>query len=377
MYKFVTYSKLHCLLRAKNSIGFLRVSSTINKTKSSNIELNKNAPYFETREKLFTYEFPSRKLTIPEQIINTAPHAVQPYLKIMRLDKPIGTWLLFWPGTWGIALAATPGTLPDPYLLTLFGVGSLIMRGAGCTINDMWDRKIDIQVARTLNRPLVNGSMSITQAWIFLAGQLSVGLCILLQLNINTIALGVSSLALVITYPLMKRITYWPQFVLGLTFNWGILMGYCASHGCLDSTCVPMYAGAICWTIVYDTIYAYQDIKDDLRMGVKSTAIRFKENTKAWLAGFSAVSISGFTFSGILTEQTWPYYSAAAIAATHLVWQIYGLNVNNAKDCGKKFASNTFVGMIIFLGIALGNFLKSETSTNCISKSKPSNETNH
>lgn len=170
-----------------------------------------------------------------------------------------GSWLLFWPCGWSIALSATAGGLPDLQTLALFGCGALIMRGAGCTINDLWDKDIDAKVKRTKNRPLVNNEIKPLDAWVFLSGQLSVGLMVLLQLNWTSIVIGASSLGLVIVYPLMKRITYWPQFVLGMTFNYGALLGWCATQGSINlAACLPLYIAGISWTIIYDTIYAHQ-----------------------------------------------------------------------------------------------------------------------
>lgn len=267
--------------------------------------------------------------------------------------------MLYWPCTWGIASAASMGCFPDPGMLLLFGAGSLVMRGAGCTINDMWDRDIDGKVSRTKDRPLVNGDVSIQQAWVYLAGQLSVGLAILLQLNWYSVALGASSMVLVITYPLMKRVTYWPQLMLGFTFNWGALLGFSAITGSVNpSVCLPLYISGVCWTIIYDTIYAHQDIKDDLQLGMKSTAIHFGAETKLWLSGFATTMVSSLLVSGIMNEQTFPYYAAIGLVATHLVNQIVTLDVTDAKDCGRKFVSNAQVGFIIFLGIVLGNFIK-------------------
>lgn len=170
-----------------------------------------------------------------------------------------GSWLLFWPCGWSIALSATAGELPDVKTLALFGCGALIMRGAGCTINDLWDKDIDAKVERTKNRPLVNNEIKSLDAWVFLSGQLSVGLMVLLQLNWTSIVIGACSLGLVIIYPLMKRITYWPQFVLGMTFNYGAILGWCATQGSIDlAACLPLYVAGISWTIIYDTIYAHQ-----------------------------------------------------------------------------------------------------------------------
>ncbi|KAJ8925586.1 hypothetical protein NQ315_009426 [Exocentrus adspersus] len=301
------------------------------------------------------------KQNIAAKLVDKAPKQLQPYLRLMRLDKPIGTWLLFWPCGWGIASAAAPGCLPDPYILTLFGTGALIMRGAGCTINDIWDRDIDAKVERTKDRPLVNGDVSLKQAVLFLGGQLSIGLIILLQLNWYSVFLGASSLALVISYPLMKRFTHWPQLVLGFTFNWGALLGYSAIHGTIDlATCLPLYISGICWTIIYDTIYAHQDKTDDLRLGIKSTAIKFDQDTKFWLSGFASMMIGNLILSGVMCDQTWPYYTAVTLVATHLASQINTLKINNPTDCSKKFVSNSNVGLILFCGIVLGTLFKKD-----------------
>ncbi|XP_043304041.1 4-hydroxybenzoate polyprenyltransferase, mitochondrial isoform X4 [Cervus elaphus] len=192
-------------------------------------------------------------------VVNSAPRPLQPYLRLMRLDKPIGTWLLYLPCTWSIGLAADPGCLPDWYMLSLFGTGAVLMRGAGCTINDMWDQDFDKKVTRTASRPIAAGDISTFQSFVFLGGQLTLALGILLCLNYYSIALGAASLLLVITYPLMKRITYWPQLALGLTFNWGALLGWSAIKGSCDpSVCLPLYFSGIMWTLIYDTIYAHQ-----------------------------------------------------------------------------------------------------------------------
>ncbi|XP_060527434.1 4-hydroxybenzoate polyprenyltransferase, mitochondrial [Cylas formicarius] len=297
------------------------------------------------------------------RLVDNAPQKIKPYLKLIRLDKPTGTWLLFWPCSWGIASAAIPGCFPDPYMLVLFGTGALIMRGAGCTINDMWDRDIDSKVQRTRDRPLVNNDVTLKQSFIFLGGQLSLGLGVLLQLNWYSVFLGASSLVLVATYPLMKRYTYWPQLMLGFTFNWGALLGYSAVKGYLDASCVPLYLAGVCWTIVYDTIYAHQDKTEDLRIGIKSTAIKFDQHTKEWLSGFSATMVANLLLSGYLAAQTWPYYAAVGVAASHLAHQIATLDVASVKDCSQKFASSARIGSFLFAGIVLGNLLKASAQS--------------
>lgn len=306
---------------------------------------------------------PKPKLKFAARLVDNCPTSVKPYLKLVRMDRPIGTWLLFWPGGWGIAMAASPGSLPDLQLLTLFGVGALAMRGAGCIINDMWDRDIDGKVARTKDRPLVTGEISPLQSLIFLGSQLSLALLVLLQLNLYSIILGASSLVLVILYPLMKRVTYWPQLILGMAMNWGVLMGWSAVHGsCNWSVCLPLYAAGICWTLVYDTIYAHQDKVDDIAVGVKSTALKFGDKSKIYLSGFSTTMVTGLIASGVLTAQTWPYYTAVGLVAAHLANQIYALNMDNPTDCARTFMSNRRIGMILFAGIVLGNLLKRSAS---------------
>ncbi|XP_053727809.1 4-hydroxybenzoate polyprenyltransferase, mitochondrial [Synchiropus splendidus] len=295
----------------------------------------------------------------PATIVNAAPARLQPYLRLMRLDKPIGTWLLYLPCTWSIALAADPGCLPDVGMLTLFGTGALLMRGAGCTINDMWDKEFDKKVSRTANRPIAAGEVSRMQAFVFLGGQLSLALGVLLCLNFYSIALGATSLSLVITYPLIKRISYWPQLMLGLTFNWGAMLGWAAVRGSCDwSVCLPLYISGVMWTLIYDTIYAHQDKDDDIKIGVKSTALRFQEQTKPWLCGFSVAMMSGLVVAGINADQTLPYYAVISTVALHLAHQIYTVDIDKPEDCWKKFVSNRNLGLLIFLGIVAGNLWK-------------------
>ncbi|XP_078302098.1 4-hydroxybenzoate polyprenyltransferase, mitochondrial isoform X2 [Panthera onca] len=266
-------------------------------------------------------------------VVNSAPRPLQPYLRLMRLDKPIGTWLLYLPCTWSIGLAAEPGCFPDWYMLSLFGTGAVLMRGAGCTINDMWDRDYD--------------------------KKLTLALGVLLCLNDYSIALGAASLLLVIIYPLMKRITYWPQLALGLTFNWGALLGWSAIKGSCDpSVCLPLYFSGIMWTLIYDTIYAHQDKRDDALIGLKSTALRFRENTKRWLSGFGVAMLGALSLVGVNSAQTVPYYTALAAVGAHLAHQIYTLDIHRPEDCWDKFTSNRTLGLIVLLGIVLGNLWK-------------------
>lgn len=286
---------------------------------------------------------------------------LEPYLRLIRLHNPTGCWLLFWPFGWSIALAANPGCLPDVYSLLMFCSMAFIMRGAGCTINDMWDKNIDKEVVRTKNRPLAKGNISRFDALVFLGGQLGVGCLILLQYNFYTVLLSASSLVLAVSYPLMKKFIRWPQIVLGMGMNFGTLIGSPAVHGVSDwSVCIPLYLGGICWTVVYDTIYAYQDIKDDKRLGLKSTAITFENCPRLWLSGFTTGMISFMSLCGFMNEQTWPYYTSLVLITAHLSRQIYNLNTSDMDECAKKFISNQRIGLILFFGIIVGNLMKSK-----------------
>lgn len=283
------------------------------------------------------------------------PPALAPYAKLARIDRPVGVYLLMWPCFWSIAVAAAPGAAPDPTLLALFGAGSVLLRGAGCTINDMWDKDIDKLVARTRNRPIASGAVSPAAATAFLGAQLGAGLAVLLQLNDFSKLLGASSLALVATYPLMKRITNWPQAFLGLTFNWGALLGYAAVHGTLDPyVTLPLYLSAASWTLLYDTIYAHQDKDDDARVGVKSTALHFGDDTKKYLAGFGALSTAGLLTSGAAAGLGAPFYLGVSAAAAHLAWQVRDVDLDDRDDCARKFKSNGTYGVLVFAAIVAG-----------------------
>lgn len=286
------------------------------------------------------------------------PEKAQPYARLARLDKPIGTWLLTWPCMWSITMAAASGSLPDIKMMMLFGTGAFLLRGAGCTVNDLLDRDIDTKVDRTRLRPIASGVLSPFQGLCFLGFQLLLGLGILLQLNNFSRVLGASSLLLVFSYPLMKRLTFWPQAYLGLTFNWGALLGWAAVRGSLDPAVVlPLYASGVFWTLVYDTIYAHQDKEDDIRVGVKSTALRFGDSTKEWISGFGAACISSLALSGYNANLEWPYYVFLATASGQLAWQIFTVDLSSRADCNRKFVSNKWFGAIVCSGILFGRFL--------------------
>jgi len=278
-----------------------------------------------------------------------APSGWRPYMRLARLDRPIGTWLLLFPGWWAVALAARGW--PDWRLMALFAVGAVAMRGAGCTLNDIADKDFDARVARTRTRPIASGRISLPAAWIFMAAELAIGAAVLLSLDRLAILLGFFVLLLVATYPFMKRITYWPQFFLGLNFNWGALLGWAAVRGTLDWPAVLLYLGGIAWTLGYDTIYAHQDKEDDALIGVKSSALALGRNTQRWLYIFYAGALACWAAAGALAADAWPFWLSLALAAAHLSWQAAKVDTDSAEDCLAKFRANRWVGWLMLLGI--------------------------
>lgn len=278
-----------------------------------------------------------------------------PYFRLMRLDKPIGTWLLLLPCWWGVALASP--FFPNLWLMFLFAIGAIIMRGAGCVINDIYDRKLDQQVERTRSRPLASGELALWQAVVFLCCLLAVGLAILLLFNRPTIITGIMSLLLVFTYPLMKRITWWPQLFLGFTFNWGVLMGGCAVTGAISFSNILAYIAGIFWTLGYDTIYAHQDKRDDAEAGIKSTALLFGDQSLRWVALFYAMAIGLLALAGLADglgkAYKWGLLAAACFAAVQLaLWR-----PDNPANCLIRFKSNRDFGLIVLAAIILGKLL--------------------
>jgi len=281
-----------------------------------------------------------------------APEWTRPYLRLARLDRPIGTWLLLLPCWWSVALA-TP-SWPSLWFMALFGVGAVIMRGAGCTVNDIVDRDYDARVARTATRPIARGAISVPQAFVFLAIELLLGFLILIQFNSYTIALGISSLVLIPIYPFMKRFTYWPQIFLGIVFNWGALVGWSAVRGDLGAPAVVLYAAGLFWTLGYDTIYAHQDKEDDARIGLRSSALKLAGDTRPWLFGFYGVTVVLLAVAGALAGLAWPYYVVLAASAVQLGWQALKVDIDAPKDCLAKFKSNRQFGWLVLAGIIAG-----------------------
>ena len=278
-----------------------------------------------------------------------APVPLRPYLRLARLDRPIGTWLLLIPCWWGQAMAGS--CLPDWRLGLLVALGALVMRGAGCTVNDLADRKIDARVARTATRPIASGAVSVAGGVAVLGLQLALGFWVLVQLNPFALQLGVASLALVVVDPFMKRLTYWPQAWLGLTFNWGALMGWAAVAGGLDLAPGLLYAAGLFWTLGYDTIYAHQDREDDLVAGVKSSALALGEHTKPWLILFYAAALALIGWAGFAAHLAWPFYLGLVLGGAHLAWQIKRVDIDAPALCLKVFKSNRDFGLIEIAGI--------------------------
>ena len=294
-----------------------------------------------------------------------APPATRPWLRLSRADRPIGTWLLLIPCFWGLALAAMQdGFRPwDLWLVLSCAAGAFLMRGAGCTWNDITDRDIDAQVARTRSRPLPSGQVSLRGAYVWMIAQVLIAALILLSYNRLAILLGAASLALIAIYPFAKRFTWWPQLFLGLAFNWGALLAYAAHSGRLDPSVLMVYAAGIAWTLYYDTIYAHQDIEDDALIGVKSTARLFGANTRPWLWRFIAVSLV-LMGTGVTLELARHSDVIAALLAImgiwafgwHLAWQMRRLYLADPASCRRTFVANRNAGLIPALFLAASAF---------------------
>jgi len=290
-----------------------------------------------------------------------APASLLPYLRLARVDRPTGFWLLALPCFWSVALASRSigADYPDPWLLLLFAVGAVVMRAAGCIYNDIIDKDIDARVARTQSRPLPSGQIDEKAAIIFMLALSLVGLAVLLSFNTVTVLLGFAVIPIVALYPLMKRYSHWPQAVLGLAFNWGALLGYVAVLGRLEWAAAVLYGGAVAWTIGYDTIYAHQDREDDALLSLKSTALKFGRATKAWLAGFYALAWLGITAAGLLSGAEIVFLLGMGTAGAHLFWQVATLDIDDPDNCLKRFRSNRDFGLIVFAAIVLDLVLAS------------------
>ncbi len=286
----------------------------------------------------------------PASWVDRLPATLRPYARLARFDRPIGTWLLLWPCGWGLALAG--GVPGDWRLLLWFAAGAFAMRGAGCVYNDIIDRDLDARVARTRNRPLASGQVSVRAAWGWLVALALVGLVVLLQLPLRAQAVALASLLLVAAYPFMKRITWWPQAWLGLTFNWGVLVGWLAVAP-PELPMLLLYAAGMFWTLGYDTIYALQDIEDDAFAGIKSSARALGPHARAGVAGFYALAVLTAGAALWLVVPRWPALLALLPAATHLGWQVAALKDHDPARALALFRSNRLTGALLFVACAL------------------------
>ena len=278
------------------------------------------------------------------------------FIDLTRLKKPIGYMLLFWPCAWGLTLAYDFSQDLKKYFfyLILFFLGSVLMRSAGCIVNDILDKGFDARVSRTKNRPIASRKVTIKLAIIYSLSLCFLALLVLLNFNMITIFLALASMPLAFTYPLMKRFTYWPQLFLGITFNYGLLLGWTSITAQIDLVPIIFYLGAIFWTLGYDTIYGYQDIKDDEIIGLKSTSIKFKDNPKKFLFICYILLITFFILAGQYMNFDYKYLLLLIIPAIHLFFfQIKLLDFKNPKSCLKTFKSNNFFGLIIFFNILI------------------------
>jgi 4-hydroxybenzoate polyprenyltransferase len=279
------------------------------------------------------------------------PVWLRPYAVLARWDRPIGTWLLLLPCWWSTALAPAG---PDIGLLALFALGAIAMRGAGCTINDLTDRDLDARVERTRHRPLASGALGLPHALAFLALQLFIGLLVLLALNPFAIAVAFASVPLIVIYPFMKRITWWPQAVLGITFNWGALVGWAAMTGGLGWPALALYAAGFFWTLGYDTIYAHQDKVDDALVGVRSSARRLGAATLPWLWGFYGAALLLLALAGAQASLGPGFYAVLALVAAHFAWQVRTIDIDDPASCLARFRSNRDAGLLVTAAILAG-----------------------
>ena len=282
------------------------------------------------------------------------------FINLTRLNRPIGYLLLFWPCSWGLAYAYSFNENIEKFLyyLILFFLGAVLMRSAGCIVNDIVDRKLDKKVNRTRNRPLAADLISVKNAFLYVIILCSLAFFILIQFNILTIVLGLASMSLAFSYPFMKRITYWPQLFLGLTFNWGIIMAWSSVSNYLSIDIFMVYFMAIFWTLGYDTIYGAQDIVDDEIIGVKSTSIKFKKNPKIFIFSCYFFFYLSLIFVGLLMAFNKFYFIFSLILLLQLFFfQVYSLTVDNPEDCIKKFKSNNILGFLVFINILIGKIL--------------------
>ena len=279
--------------------------------------------------------------------VDKMPPAIIPYLKLGRFDRLIGVWLTLLPAFWAVTWGADGFYLKHISIYVLFFLGAILIRGAGCVINDLWDRELDKSVERTAVRPLASGALVPRQAFALLFFLLSAAFAVLVQFPLKAIFVGCFAIIPIVIYPLMKRVTYWPQLFLGITFNLGVLIGWFTVRPELTATPVLLYLGGLCWTMVYDTVYGHQDMKDDLKIGIKSTAIRFGKHSKTWVATFFAVSIV------LLAAAFYPQWYVIVPAALHAAWQMKTWNPQDPVSCLKIFKANAVYGTLLWASLIM------------------------
>jgi len=284
--------------------------------------------------------------------VDRLPGKARDLAVLARWDRPIGTWLLLLPCWWGVSLGPEP---PSLWLLALLAIGAIAMRGAGCTINDLIDRDLDRQVERTRHRPLAARRVSVREALAFVAAQCLIGLAVLVQLPPFAVAVGFAAVPLVVIYPFMKRVTWWPQAFLGITFNWGVLVGHAAVTGRIEAATLVLYLAGIAWTLGYDTLYAHQDREDDALIGVRSTARLFGTTTPAWVAGFYMVTLALIALAGWLALKAWPFWVMLPAVGLSLARQLRGLDLNDPTSCLAAFRANRLTGLLVTAALALGS----------------------
>ena len=281
------------------------------------------------------------------------------FIDLTRLKKPIGYMLLFWPCAWGLTLSYDLSKEKITYIIyfILFLCGAILMRSAGCIVNDIVDRKFDKKVYRTKNRPIASGKISVSQGFFYAGILCLIALCVLVNFNNLTIILALGSMPLAFTYPLMKRFTYWPQFFLGITFNYGLILGWTSIANEISIAPIIFYIGAIFWTLGYDTIYGFQDIKDDEIIGLKSTSIKFKNTPYIFLKTCYSIFLISLIIVGFLMHLNYFYFIFLLLASVQMFYfQIYKLNIDNTDSCLKSFKSNSSLGLLILLALAIGKF---------------------
>ncbi len=283
------------------------------------------------------------------------PRSWGPYARLCRLDRPVGTWLTLLPCLAAVVQAAAGW--PSEFRLVIFSLGALLMRGVGCTINDIWDRNFDSKVERTRFRPLTSGQITLAGAVLFLLAQLAVCALLLPAVNAYTRWMAVALVPIVIIYPLCKRFTYWPQIVLGVGFNWGMLMAWSDTRGEIPLAAIVMWLGAVLWQVGYDSIYAYVDMRDDRMLGLRSTAMRFASDGKRWIGGFYAATIVLWLFAGAMLGMGWGYYTVLAAIAAHFVWQLRIFSIERPDFAFMLFHANIWVGVLLVAATLAGTLL--------------------